>query len=61
MFLAFTWMMLHRAPDLSFEEAAGLALTLSFPFLRLNVIFDRLAEDEEFLRHHGYSPRIARL
>lgn len=59
-FLAFTLMMLHRSPDLSFEEAAGLALTLALPFLRLNVIFARLAKDEEFLRQHGYSLKVAR-
>ncbi|ABF45997.1 transposase, IS4 family [Deinococcus geothermalis DSM 11300] len=59
-FLAFTLTMLHRSPDLSLEEAAGLALTLALPFLRLNVIFARLATDEEFLRQHGYSLKIAR-
>jgi len=59
-FLAFTLMMLHRSPDLSFEEAAGLALSLALPLLRLNVIFDRLTKDEEFLRQHGYSLKIAR-
>jgi len=59
-FLAFTLMMLYRAPELSFEEAARLALTLALPLLRLNVIFDRLAKDEEFLRQHGYALRISR-
>ena len=59
-FLAFTLMMLHRSPDLSFEEAAGLALTLALPILRLNVIFARFARDGEFLRQHSYSLNIAR-
>lgn len=60
MFLAFDLMMLDRTLDLAFEEAAGLALTLALPLLHSNVIFARLAEDEEFLRQQGYSLRIAR-
>lgn len=59
-FLAFTLTMLHRTADLTLEQSAFLALTVALPGLRLNAIFARLAQDQEFLRQHGYSITYAR-